>query len=128
MLRFLLRSAIWAIDAGLNTPQRKGARGERKVHNALTEVIAGPDYKVFSDLILPTARETTQIDHLIISRFGIFVIETKNMSGWIFGSADQRNPKASDASGHYTPFIEGGVYVRWMSSGQASSTVQLRLS
>lgn len=90
MLRFLLRSAIWAIDASINTPERKGARGERKVHNALTEVIAGRDYKVFSDLILPTARGTTQVDHLIISRFGIFVIETKNMSGWIFGSADQR--------------------------------------
>jgi len=90
MLRFLLKSVIWAVDASVNTPERKGARGERKVHNALTEVIAGPDYKVFSDLILPTARGTTQIDHLIISRFGIFVIETKNMSGWIFGSADQR--------------------------------------
>ena len=33
---------------------------------------------------------TTQIDHLIISKFGIFVVETKNMSGWIFGSANDR--------------------------------------
>lgn len=90
MLRFLLKSAIWAVEASLNTPERKGARGELKVHNALKEVIEGPDYKVFSDLILPTVRGTTQIDHLIISRFGIFVIETKNMSGWIFGSEDQR--------------------------------------
>jgi len=81
MLRFLLKSAIWAVEASLNTSERKGARGERKVHNALKEVIEGPDYKVFSDLILPTVRGTTQIDHLIISRFGIFVIETKNMSG-----------------------------------------------
>lgn len=33
---------------------------------------------------------TTQIDHLVISRFGIFVVETKHMSGWIFGGAGQR--------------------------------------
>jgi hypothetical protein len=30
---------------------------------------------------------TTQIDHLLVSRFSIFVIETKNMKGWIFGRA-----------------------------------------
>jgi len=29
---------------------------------------------------------TTQIDHVIVSRYGAFVVETKNMSGWIFGA------------------------------------------
>ena len=33
---------------------------------------------------------TTQIDHIILSQFGIFVIETKNMKGWIFGSEHQK--------------------------------------
>jgi len=33
---------------------------------------------------------TTQIDHIIVSKFGIFVIETKNMKGWIFGSEHQK--------------------------------------
>ena len=28
---------------------------------------------------------TTQIDHVILSMFGIFVLETKDMWGWIFG-------------------------------------------
>ncbi len=32
--------------------------------------------------------DTDPID--FISRYGVFVIETKNMSGWIFGSARQR--------------------------------------
>ncbi|GAA5217196.1 NERD domain-containing protein [Corallincola platygyrae] len=32
---------------------------------------------------------TTQIDHIFVSRFGIFVVETKNMRGWIFGSEKQ---------------------------------------
>lgn len=59
------------------------------VHNALTTVLNEQDYRVLTDLILPVAGGTTQIDHLVLSRFGIFVIETKNMSGWVFGSADR---------------------------------------
>jgi hypothetical protein len=30
---------------------------------------------------------TTQVDHILLSRFGVFVIETKDYNGWIFGSA-----------------------------------------
>jgi restriction system protein len=33
---------------------------------------------------------TTQIDHILVSPFGLFVIETKNIKGWIFGSEQQR--------------------------------------
>ncbi|MGR5279715.1 nuclease-related domain-containing protein, partial [Vibrio rotiferianus] len=29
-------------------------------------------------------------DHIVVSKYGIFVVETKNMKGWIFGSARQR--------------------------------------
>jgi restriction system protein len=90
MLKLLLKSAIWAVEASFNTPERKGARGERLVHNALTSVLNEQDYRVLTDLILPVADGTTQIDHLVLSRFGIFVIETKNMSGWIFGGAEQQ--------------------------------------
>lgn len=30
---------------------------------------------------------TTQIDHIVVSVYGIFVIETKNYKGWIFGNS-----------------------------------------
>ncbi len=33
---------------------------------------------------------TTQIDHIVISKYGIFVIETKNMKGWIY-SVNKQN-------------------------------------
>ena len=36
------------------------------------------------------AGATTQIDHLLLSPYGIFVIETKNYKGWIFASARQK--------------------------------------
>src|SRR6267143_1221184 len=46
-------------------------------------------YQRFHDVIVPASNGTTQIDHLLISPFGLFVIETKNIAGWIFGSKDQ---------------------------------------
>lgn len=43
-------------------------------------------YKRFHNVIFPTPRGTTQVDHIVLSAFGIFVIETKSHNGWIFGS------------------------------------------
>ncbi len=42
-------------------------------------------YRRIDDIILPSKNGTTQLDHVLVSTFGIFVIETKNMQGWIFG-------------------------------------------
>jgi predicted RNA-binding Zn-ribbon protein involved in translation (DUF1610 family) len=46
------------------------------------------DQKIYTSIhnvTLQTSNGTTQIDHIIVSKFGIFVVETKNMDGWIFG-------------------------------------------
>jgi len=40
-------------------------------------------YTVLHNITLPTDDGTTQIDHIVVSRFGVFVVETKNMKGWI---------------------------------------------
>jgi len=42
-------------------------------------------------LTLPDGEgSTTQIDHFLLSPYGLFVIETKNYKGWIFGSERQK--------------------------------------
>jgi len=46
-------------------------------------------YRRINNVILPARNGTTQIDHVVVSIYGLFVIETKNMDGWIFGSAQQ---------------------------------------
>ena len=49
-------------------------------------------YHVFNNVILPNSGGgTTEIDHIIVSIYGIFVVETKNMKGWIYGNA--KDPK-----------------------------------
>jgi hypothetical protein len=45
-------------------------------------------YHNFHDVIVRSPNGTTQIDLLIVSPFGVFVIEEKDYSGWIFGSKD----------------------------------------
>lgn len=49
-------------------------------------------YTVFNNVMIPSRGNTslTQIDHVVVSRFGIFCIETKSHKGWIFGSSDQK--------------------------------------
>jgi restriction system protein len=46
-------------------------------------------YRRFHDVIIPSRNGTTQIDHLLVSPYGLFIVETKNKKGWIFGSGDQ---------------------------------------
>ncbi len=65
--------------------------GEAAVTDKITSLIKrNSAYSLFDNIILKTPDGTTQIDHLIISPYGIFVIETKNLSGWIFGDAHQK--------------------------------------
>lgn len=66
-----------------------GPRGERQIAAVLRSRLPEADYTLFHDVTLHVEGGTTQIDHVVISRFGVFVIETKNMSGWIFGEADK---------------------------------------
>jgi restriction system protein len=44
-------------------------------------------YADINNVTIPTSNGTTQVDHIIVSRYGIFVIETKNIDGWIYGDA-----------------------------------------
>lgn len=70
-------------------PALRGCTGEYVVAGILNR-LPPEEYFVVNDVYLPITGGTTQIDHVVVSRFGIFVIETKNYSGWIFGSADAK--------------------------------------
>lgn len=68
--------------------RKRGAIGEWKVARRL-ERLPEDRYRVLNDVMLKTRNgHTTQIDHVVVSIYGIFVIETKNYSGWITGGED----------------------------------------
>lgn len=50
------------------------------------------DYKVLNNVIVRTIDNSThQIDHIVVSKYGIFVIETKQINGYIEGNDYDKN-------------------------------------
>jgi hypothetical protein len=74
----------------LKSPWFKGVAENFMVHISAKIHLNKDKYHVLRNVTLPTADGTTQIDHIIVSEYGVFVIETKNMKGWIFGGARQK--------------------------------------
>ena len=65
-------------------PVIKGKYGEWVVKSKLRKL--GDAYTVFHDVYIPNGeRGLTQVDHIVTSVYGVFVIETKHYGGWIFG-------------------------------------------
>ncbi len=71
------------------TPWFRGLIGEALVKFVARFRLPADTYHPIHNVVLPTPDGTTQIDHIFVSRFGIFVVETKNMKGWIFGGEHQ---------------------------------------
>ncbi len=69
----------------------KGFLGETVINVAMWLKLEKDVYHRLNGITLPRANGgSTQIDHIIVSVYGIFVIETKNYKGWIYGSENQR--------------------------------------
>ena len=66
-----------------------GKQGERAVGRRLGETLEGKKY-VFNDYRFKVGEQTVQIDHIVVNENGIFVIETKNYSGTIYGDDERR--------------------------------------
>lgn len=81
---------LFIIAAILKSSFMKGVIGELQVNLAAKFFLDKHIYTLFKNVTLTIEDGTTQIDHIIVSRYGVFVIETKNMKGWIFGSPQQK--------------------------------------
>ena len=71
----------------LQSPWFKGLLGEWQVKTKARRKLPADTYHAFHDVTLVADTGSTQIDHLFVSPYGLFVVETKNYKGWIFGSA-----------------------------------------
>lgn len=105
---------ITSLVSNAYLPQLKGYVGERRIRKILESL--GEDVKVYNDLYVPKKNgEMTQIDHVLLSPHGIFVIETKNYTGWIFGSEDQRNWTQTiykKKSRFYNPVMQNNTHIK----------------
>lgn len=79
------------IIALFKSPWMKGKIGEAIVNTSNKLLLDRDVYSQVKDVTLQFSDgTTTQIDHIVVSKHGVFVIETKNMKGWIFGGENQK--------------------------------------
>ncbi len=88
MLGFLIPIGILLII--IKSAWFKGVVGEFTVNLSTKLLLDKNKYHLIKNVTLPTEDGSTQIDHVIVSEYGVFVIETKNIKGWIFGRPDQK--------------------------------------
>ena len=72
------------IVLGILWRKTKGRRGEKQVA-ALLALLPKDKYKVINNLLIQRGGYSSQIDHVVVSVYGVFVIETKYYRGWIYG-------------------------------------------
>ena len=64
----------------------KGYVGELKSIFTKKMFLNSEGYHDFNNIIIQKGNASTQIDHIVVYKYGVFVVETKDMSGWIYGS------------------------------------------
>ncbi|MEX1201582.1 MAG: nuclease-related domain-containing protein [Methylophaga sp.] len=80
---------LFILAAVVNSAWFKGISGEFIINVFARWKLDRNVYHLIKNVTLPTEDGTTQIDHIIVSVFGVFVVETKNLRGWIYGSPKQ---------------------------------------
>lgn len=74
----------------IKTSWFKGKVGEFWINTNVKMRLDEKVYRLIKNVTLLTDDGSTQIDHIVVSVYGVFVIETKNMKGWIFGGERQQ--------------------------------------
>lgn len=93
-MALLAPSLFWLLPLAfaiglLKSPWVKGYLGELLVRLFAHWRLDSQTYRRLHNVTLPTPDGPHQINHVFLSRYGIFGVETKNLSGWIFGSEHQ---------------------------------------
>lgn len=90
----------------------KGRAGEVEVAKLLTKTLSARRYTIYNNVVISTAvgRRVTQIDHVVLSRFGLFVIETKAWPGLLSLLDDDKWTQSLGRNFHYknSPLKQNG--------------------
>lgn len=102
------------------TDERIGKYGEKLTERELKLVsLLGRKGKILKNIYLPKDNEeTSEIDVVFITQKGVFVIESKNYSGWIFGDEKSYYWTSSLPNGQknrfYNPIKQNQTHIKWL--------------
>jgi hypothetical protein len=122
-LNFLKKQKTEAppVKANTSAPKqvavRKGEIGEYKIDIQLDQL--PKDCRYLSDLLIknPGAKSGySQIDHVVLTPYGIFVIETKNYQGTIYGGKDRKTWSVNGKFKMMNPFVQNYGHIKALAS------------
>lgn len=98
-----------------------GNYGEYLIYKKLRKYEEQGARFLFNCYLPKKKEETTEIDVMMIADSGIYVFESKNYSGWIFGSEKSRswtqtlpNGKKSRKERFYNPIMQNKTHIKWL--------------
>jgi Nuclease-related domain len=92
---------------------RKGELGEYKIDIQLDQL--PKDCRYLSDLLIknPMAKSGySQIDHVVLTPYGIFAIETKNYQGTIYGGKERKTWLVNGKFKMMNPFVQNFGHIK----------------
>ena len=92
-------------------------RDTEELVSELLSMLSTGEYAILDDVMLKTKNgNSAQIDHIVVSIYGVFVIETKECSGWVFGNPKQRSWTICYPNGDrrrmYNPLLQNDGHIR----------------
>ncbi len=99
-------------------PNIKGRLGEARVNRILNRMANKYGGRLIYDVIVPGEDgKTSQIDHILVCTHGLFVVETKNYAGRIYGNEKQHDWTQVLAYGRvknklYNPLMQNYTHIR----------------
>lgn len=94
-------------------PTRIGELGEHKINIQLDQL--SKEFQHLNDLLIPNPKSRSgysQVDHLVISPYGLFVIETKNYNGEIKGGRMDKYWNVSNRFNMYNPLRQNYGHIK----------------
>lgn len=95
---------------------KNGKRAEKKVFGEL-EKLNSNEYLIYNDIIIEDSNYITQIDHIVLSKKGIFIIETKDYAGKIYGSENMYKWKqylSRNEYEFYNPIKQNNTHINFL--------------
>ncbi len=101
----------------------KGLSGEYRIYKYLNS-LEGTKRYLFNLYLPKDDGGTTEIDVVFLHDSGMYVFESKNYSGWIFGTETQKNwtqtlpmgPGKSQKIHFYNPIMQNRSHIKWLQS------------
>ena len=117
IISIFLVPGIFILKRILNSPTMKGKRGEKEIARIIEKLADKYNAKVINDVIIGVDSKSSQIDHIVIHKSGIYVIETKNYEGRIYGNETNKYWTQVLAYGNsknklYNPVMQNDVHIK----------------